>query len=278
MRATRLAIAAMLAACASAAGAEPPFELPPIAPSAGQAPLPDGDQVGQVRSVRFEGNTVIPTAELDKVAAPFLARPLDLAAREQLRLALTQRYIDAGYVNSGALAGIVHGDVLVIAIVEGRLGAVRVRGMGGLRERYLLARLAADQPAPFNMDALRSRFALLLGDPLFARLNARVVPGARQGEAVLDVDVVRARSFELSAYVNNYRPPSIGAGAAGLKGTLRNLTGWGDALDASVQRATGSASSPRAAVGWTFPFSRASATLKVRPSCNARTVQYKCKG
>ncbi len=212
------------------------------------------------KQIRFRGNSVIQSAELDKVAAPYLGRPLDAGELESLRLAITQHYIAAGYVNSGAVLGpqAVDGDTVNVDIVEGRLGAVRVRGMGRLHDDYLVSRLLVDPAAPFNMDALRERYAMALSDPLFERLNARLIPGARPGEAVFDIDVQRARPYQLSSFVNNYRPPSIGAVAVGVKGTVRNLSGRGDALDASVQGGT-SGGGPRASVGWQLPLSRATA-------------------
>lgn len=245
-------IALLLAAAgADALAADPVFELPKRAQAADVAPA------AVARQVRFHGNTVLPTSELDRVAAPFLARPLDQAAREQLRIAVTEHYVAAGYVNSGAVLGAQEGDVLTMEIVEGRLSAMRVLGMNGLRDEYLLERLAGEPGAPFNMEQLRARFALVLSDPLFERLNARLMPGAKPGEAILDVDVTRARPYEVSAYVNNYRPPSIGANAIGLKGVIRNLTGWGDALELGVQGAVSGERSPRSSLAWSMPVSRA---------------------
>ena len=49
----------------------------------------------------------------------------------------------------------------------------------------------------------------LLDDPLFTRINSRIVPGDQLGEATLDMDVERARPYALSVALNNYRPPSI---------------------------------------------------------------------
>jgi hemolysin activation/secretion protein len=253
----RVAVSTLLAgalwpACATAQDA--PYVLPR------RAGAPAAAAPAMVRLVRFRGNTAIASAELEKVAAPYTGRALGEADMEQLRIALTQRYIDAGYVNSGALLGpgALEGDVLTFDIVEGRVTAVRIAGMQGLRDRYLLDRLGASTGA-FNMEALRERFTLLLSDPLFERLNARLMPGTAPGEAVLDIEAVRARPYRLAAFVNNYRPPSIGANALGLKATVRNLSGMGDALDASVQAGTSKDHGARASVAWSVPLDEATA-------------------
>jgi hemolysin activation/secretion protein len=53
------------------------------------------------------------------------------------------------------------------------------------------------------------------------------------------VDVTRARPWDLAVYANNYQAPSTSAEAVGVTGTLRNLTGLGDALDATLQQGRG---------------------------------------
>ncbi len=254
----RLALATWLAACANpglARQAEPPFVLPAQTPAA-----PPGGPV-MVRQIQFRGNTVLPASALEQAAAPYRGRALGEAERERLRLEISQLYVDAGYLNSGAVLGpdALAGDVLTLDVVEGRLSAIRLNGMQGLRDAYLLDRLASNPGAPFNMERLRERFTMLLADPLFARLNARLIPGANPGEAILDVDVTRAPAAHLAAFVNNYRPPSIGAQAIGLKGTINNMSGWGDALDVNLQEASGHSRSPRAGLGWSVPLSAATA-------------------
>jgi hemolysin activation/secretion protein len=249
----RLAVATLLASGTCAAQTDPAYSLPRRA-TAAEAAAPVF-----VRQIRFRGNTVLPTAALDRLALPYANRVLGEAERERLRLDVTEHYVAAGYINSGAVLGpqALEGDVLTLDIVEGRLSAIRIHGMARLRDAYLLERLGQGGTAPFNMEALRERFTLLLSDPLFERLNARLIPGAKPGEAILDVDVTRARPYRLSVFANNYRPPSIGANAAGLKGSIRNLTGWGDLLELNAQAATGKEHSPRTGLGWSAPLTPA---------------------
>jgi hemolysin activation/secretion protein len=204
------------------------FELPPVDQPG--VPEPTG-RVVQVEGYVFEGNRVIDTPTLQKLAEPYRGRQVDLAELEALRMAITRYYVEQGYINSGALLpqnfyrnGTVH-----FRIVEGRLSEIRTHGLGRLRQSYVAQRLARPDES-LDVDTLQERFQLLLTDPLFARLNARLQPGAEPGEAVLDVDVTRARPWDLSLYFNNYQAPSVGAEVAGATGVLRNLTGVGDAL------------------------------------------------
>ena len=190
-----------------------------------------------VKGFEFEGNTVFPTADLQQVVAPYAARKNSRAELEQLRQKLTLYYVERGYINSGALLpdDFYRNGIVRFRIVEGRLEQIRAKGLGGLRESYLKQRLAQGDE-PLNVNELQQRFQLLLTDPLFSKINARLQPGAEPGEAILDVDVTRGRPYDFSVYVNNYLPPSIGPAAVGVNGAVRDLTGLGDTLGATFQQ------------------------------------------
>jgi hemolysin activation/secretion protein len=196
----------------------------------------------RVDRIEFRGNTVFATSELATLAQSIAGRRVSVAEIEDLRQKVTRQYVDRGYVNSGALIdeAALGGGTLTVVVVEGRLDAVRIRGLDGLREGYVVARLVPDPAEPFNIDRLRERFQALLADPLFERVQSSVVPGDRLGSAYLDLDVTRASPYEATLFANNYRPPSIGEYAVGVSGRIRNLTGWGDALDLSAQVPVGS--------------------------------------
>ena len=197
-----------------------------------------------LHGVRFEGNTVLADAELETVAAPFLNRPIGRADLEELRLRLTRFYVDKGYLNSGALLPDqeVAGGVLTYRIIEGQLGEIRVEGTGTLNPDYVSERLRIGAGPPFNVDALRERFQLLLTDPLFEQLNGRLVPGSRRGEAALELTVKRARPYDMSLSVDNYSPPSVGAERLMMSWVARNITGHGDVADLSIGFTDGRAS------------------------------------
>ncbi len=235
------------------------FELPAVDPAdLPRAPRTMPDTIVLEKLV-LRGNTVISTDELISLVANRLGKPQNAADLEDVRLALTRHYIERGYVNSGAVFAddAVAGNTLTLHIVEGRLGEIRLHGMEGLHEDYLRGRLAPATGAVLNLETLRERFQLLLDDPLFKRLNARLLPGASAGEAILDVEVERARPYQLSAFANNYRPPSIGASVIGLSGALRNLTGLGDVLELTLQEAQKTWSEPRTTIAWRAPLGTA---------------------
>ena len=226
------------------------FELPPVKEL---PPTPDASgPTLEVKAVAFEGNAAIATSELELVAAPYLQRPVTRIELEQLRERISRYYLERGYVNSGAILpdDFYRNGVVRLQIIEGRIEEIQLTGMGRLQDGYVRERLIGGDEV-FNVNVLQERFRLLLTDPLFGKINARLQPGSKLGLARLDLDVTRARAWDLAVFGNNYRSPSVGAEAIGATGRVRNLTGLGDAFDASAQG--GNRDNLRYGLGWTVP-------------------------
>ena len=148
------------------------------------------------------------------------------------------------------------------------MGAVHIKGEDGLQKRYIRDRLVrADEV--LNVNVMQQRFRLLLTDPLFDKINSRIIPGDAPGQALLDVEVVRAKPYSLGVFVNNYRPPSIGSEAIGLSGRMRNLSGYGDVLDATLQHGKGA---DPLHVGWSIPFGASGMSFRAGIDHGASTV------
>jgi hemolysin activation/secretion protein len=243
------------------------FELPPVM-TPQEGPAAAGD-IKRVDGVEFIGNRALPTSSLLAVAAPYIGLPMSAAQVEGLREALTHQYTDRGYINSGALLdadGSAGDGVLRFRIIEGQISEVRVHGLKGLHAAYVINRLRGGQHEIFNVNRLRERFQRLLDDPLFAKLNCRILPGEKLGEAILEVDVERARSYGGSVAVNNYRPPSIEEKAYSVSALVRDLIGWGDVLDASVSGPIGESGGINYSAGWQVPINRYYTSLAFRTS------------
>lgn len=241
-------LGAVLVTSAPAAAAEPP---------AAARAAPDRDHY-LLRRVDFEGHTSFSADQLAALAAPFLNRPVRWLDLEELRQRVTRAYVERGLVNSGALLpdDAPRDGVLRVRIVEGQVAQVQVRGAAGLADAYVGARLTR-RAETLDVGVLQERFRLLLADPLFERVNVRLMPGAAPGQAVLDVDVVPAPRWQARLVANNHQAPAVGSRAVGAAATLRNLSGWGDALDLS---ATGGGHNEHYDLAWTLPLA-ASRTL-----------------
>jgi len=187
----------------------------------------------ELDTIIFEGNTIFPNEELNTLAKPYLNKPVSVDELEELRRSITYHYINKGYITSGAIfpPDPIQGKTLRMKIVEGKIGEMRVEGEGWLRRSYIENRLIPNKNTPLNMTELQDRFRFLLTDPLFERLNGRLLPGTDRGLSILDLEVTRSRTYQFSAISDNYRAPSVGAIALGANTWIRNLTKQGDLID-----------------------------------------------
>jgi hemolysin activation/secretion protein len=215
------------------------LRLPPVKPP--EADRPPTVIRALVREIRITGNTVVPTEELERIAAPFENRELTNTDLEELRQRLTRHYIELGYINSGAVIPdqkIVDG-VVEIRIIEGRLTRTEIEGTVHFEKDYFSDRIALRAGPPLNIRDLEQQLQILLRHPMVKSMNAQVVPGERPGEAVLRAQVEEAPRYDLAAVIDNKMAPSLGDAKLTLLGTVNNLTGRGDQLGAELGYADG---------------------------------------
>ena len=217
--------------------------LPPVPPPLPGIPEQLPFERVFVREIQITGSTVFSAAELAEVTNPYVDRYLTAEDIEALRLALTQYYVNRGYVSSGAIIPeqTVAEGVLTLHIIEGELTRIEVEGNRWFRASYFQDRLALSAGPPLNIHAMQERLQLLLQDARIERLNAELRPGVQPGESVLEVRVAESNPYKVWLTFNNYQTPSVGAEVGLITVAHQNLTGHGDIL--SVQYG-GSAGSP----------------------------------
>jgi hemolysin activation/secretion protein len=210
----------------------PPPVLPPLPPPPPEERLAvPGEQI-HVKKIRLVGATVLSPEELAKVTAPYENRLLTAEDLENLRLALTVLYVNAGYVNSGAVIPdqTVEDGVVTLQIIEGQLTGIEIAGNRWFRQKYLRDRLRLGAGAPLNANALQDEMQRLLEDQRIRRLNAELRPGLGLGESVLAVEVEDRQPFRLTLGFDNYQSPSVGAERGWVTVEDANLLGLGDVL------------------------------------------------
>ncbi|MBF0113396.1 MAG: ShlB/FhaC/HecB family hemolysin secretion/activation protein [Desulfamplus sp.] len=216
------------------------FNLPKLLNS--RVPQAQGNAIFTLKGVLFEGNTLFSDKQLNEVAKKFINQQISMADLEELRYQLTRYYVDKGYINSGALIKPnqnVNNGVVTYLIIEGRLTNIEIKGNGRLRENYIKKRVWKDGDTPFNTHKLQDYFQMLLHDPLIEKMEGNIVPGIKPGEAKLDIDVTRARPYDLNITTSNHSSPNLGSEKLSINQTLRNLTGFGDSINAILDLTEG---------------------------------------
>jgi hemolysin activation/secretion protein len=227
-------------------------------PGAGSAAALRNSNPVRVERIVIRGNRALRARALQAVAAPYLGRDLGAADIEELREALTHRYTAHGFVNSVVTLdqnAPFHDGVLSFLAIEGRVKEIRVRGLDGLRVSYVVDRVRGSEDETLNTEVLRERLLRLSEDPLFARVNSSIDSGSDLRDAILNVDVQRARPYSLSVALNNYRPPAIGEKAYDVSAQVRDLTSLGDVVDADLSGPLASAGGGLGyGLDWQLPF------------------------
>ncbi len=262
---------ALLLTLQSATADEPaPLPLETGAPTAPQPLLPpiegaSGSSGPRVRvdGFRIEGSTIFDVAQLREVVARWMGREIDTEELVAVRNALTRLYVDAGYVNSGAVVPDqdLDGGIIEIWIVEGALSHVEIQGNRHYRAGVLRNRLMVGVERPLQVHTIERNLQVLQNDRRIRRVHARLVPGEGRGEAVLVVRVEEESPWDLDLEVSNYSPVAFGAYEGRVVAGNRNLLGLGDILDGRVRVAAGLL---RADVQYDVPVNRWGTRIKLR--------------
>jgi hemolysin activation/secretion protein len=202
--------------------------LPPVPPPSKAI---DSSQLRvHVKEILIHGNTVLDHRVLAGVSQGYVGRVLDTADLEDLRSRLARLYIQAGYVNTQVRLpdqDLNHG-VLQVQVEEGRLERVEITGEDHYRESYLESRLQGLEGEPLNAYVLERRLRDLEQEPGLRMLRARLIPGTKASEAILEVEVVESRRFGAALDFGNELNPLIGEMAGHVSASVLNPLGVGD--------------------------------------------------
>ena len=191
-----------------------------------------------VKQFQFEGNQVFPDYRLALITQPYQNRELSPEELQEVKNRITNLYIQAGYVNSGAiiLDQPVADGIVTITIVEGTLFRIDVTGNEHLRDSYIKNRVIGQEAPALNIRQLQDNLQILQQRQMVKRLHAELRPGVKLGEAILDLDIEEPPPYRLQFNFNNHRSPSIGAYRGEIEAWHYNFTdlfadkGWGDTL------------------------------------------------
>lgn len=212
--------------------AEEPFLPLPLSPD--DEVTDDGTQIA-VREIQVVGSSVFTSDELSAVVAPFENRVLTLGDLQQAAAAITELYLQAGYITSRAvLPDQTAADGIVqILVIEGEVSDIQVEGSDRL-ERYVRDRVALGTESPLNQLELEDQLQLLQFDPLVESIEANLRAGNELGESILTVGVIDAKPFNVDLVLDNYSPETVGRERIGANISYLNPLRLGDEVFAST--------------------------------------------
>jgi hemolysin activation/secretion protein len=193
-----------------------------------------------VKKIEVKGSTVFSQSELNSITQPFEGRNVTLEELTNVADAITQRYLNQGYITSRAVLvdQTITSGVVEIRVFEGGIEEIQVEGNERVSSQYIKNRVRLATLNPLRQDQLEDQLILLRADPLFRNVEASLRPGTQFGQSTLVVRVSEANPFRTAFFVDNYSPPTVGSERFGIGLAYRNLTGLGDQIAASYSRST----------------------------------------
>ncbi|MEM6252871.1 MAG: ShlB/FhaC/HecB family hemolysin secretion/activation protein [Cyanobacteria bacterium P01_D01_bin.156] len=230
---------------------EPPAPLPspedllPLPPTPPDLPEPGLDVPGTVVVERFEviGSTVFSEAELAAATQDYVNRPITFTELFEARSAVTQLYLDAGYVSSGAFLPsdqFIDDGVVEIRVVEGSLEDINIEGLKRLHPGYIRSRIGIAAQPPLNVEDLVESLQLLQINPLIESISAELAAGTRTGGSILNLTVKEAPAIGTQITLDNSRSTTVGSFRRRATFSHANVLGLGDGFNLSYSNTDGS--------------------------------------
>ena len=199
----------------------------------------------RVNAFRISGNTLIPEQELLPLLKSYVDRELELAQLEQAAQVVTLYYRGKGFFLAQAYLPeqTVKGGVIEIAVLEGRLGEIRINRAPGVRVQESLARGIIERstrPGDVVTQSAIERGLLLLNDLPGTAVEGALEAGTVVGTTDLTVDLNTVRVFSGYAAVDNYGSRFSGENRLSTNVAIANALGMGDQLSVGGSVATAS--------------------------------------
>ncbi|MBD2438002.1 ShlB/FhaC/HecB family hemolysin secretion/activation protein [Nostoc sp. FACHB-110] len=254
----------------------PPQSEPSIQPTptpTPETPTTESSQTIRVEKINVIGSTIFNADTFKSITQPVEGREVTIEELRKVADAITQLYLDKGYITSRAILvdQTVNNGVVEIRAIEGGVEKIEVEGTKRLNPEYVRSRIALGSSKPLLTSALEDQLRLLRADPLFSNVEASLRAGSGVGKSILVVRVTEAQQFNAFFSVDNYSPPSIGSERLGVNASYRNLTGNGDELTAAYYRTTQGGANVYD-FNYRLPLNPMNGTLQLRASLNDTNV------
>ncbi len=204
--------------------------------------LDNSEETFVVSEIQLEGSSVFSNDDFAELFSQYVGVPITFNDLLQVRSAVTQRYVDAGYITSGAFIPpqTLEEGVVTVQVLEGSVEEIDVVGTNRLKPGYIRSRLGLVAQPPINASELLAGLQRLQIDPLIETISADLQAGVQPGTSVLRVEVSEADSFDLGVALDNSRSPNVGSIERRIDLQEGNLFGIGDRILLSYTNTNGS--------------------------------------
>ena len=244
----------------------------PVQPTPIPESLPATSAI-RVEKIQVSGSTIFNAATINAIAKSVEGRVVSLEELLRVADAISQLYLDRGYITSRAVLTNqeIRNGLVEIQVIEGSLEKIEVQGTKRLNPNYVLERIALGAGKPLSTANLEEQLRLLRSDPLLENIEASLRSGSGLGQSILVLRVTEAKTFDSTLSIDNYSPPSVGSERLGVSTNFRNLTGIGDEFAAAYYRSTRGGSNIYD-FSYRLPLNAMNGALQLRTSFNNNKV------
>ena len=192
---------------------------------------PGGGPTFLLNKVVFDSSAFITQEELAAMAADYTGRKIDNLGMQRLVQAVNELFAARklltaiAYIPQQDLAG----GVLRVAIIEGRLGAVKVEGNDRLPTETVMGAIEAQPGAVVDVPAIE-RDVAWFNKSRNAQIQASLQPGANFGLTDIQLTVLEPPVNAVQVFVDNMGVESVGQYEAGINYQRYGLWGNDDKL------------------------------------------------
>jgi hemolysin activation/secretion protein len=174
------------------------------------APAPGGPTV-VIKQVVFDKSKFLSKAELDALAAKYIGARVDISQIQKLVKSVNDLYAAKGVATGNAYLPpqTLDNGVLHIGLVEGKLGAMTVKGASRLSADYLRDRIGEEPGQVVDTNQLANRLAAFNRTGV-AQVQASLQAGSQFGLTNIQLAVTEPPANSLSLFVDDQGVPSVG--------------------------------------------------------------------
>lgn len=194
-----------------------------------------------LKRIAFSRSRFLAPQRLQALAKPYLHHPIHVAALYRLVAKVNGLYAQRGLVTDRAILPpqrIRHG-VVHIRLVEGRVGAFRIRGLSYTDRSFVTSRVPVTGDGQVLDSAALERELIWFDRTNDVALKASLRPGSRFGLTNVLLQAVEPPRYRLDLLVNNEGERSTGRLQGGIYGLIYGPLGHGDRLSLYAVKSRG---------------------------------------
>ena len=172
---------------------------------------PSGEKTFRLKTVTFDPSAFLSKEELDAIIQPYVGTSIDISQIQRIIKSVNDLYAEKGIVTASATLPPqdLKDGVLRIALVEGKLGKVDVKGNDRLRSDFVRDHVSTAPGAVVDVPLLTREIASFNKTGV-AQIQASLASGASFGLTDIELAVIEPPGLSVQLFGDNQGVESVG--------------------------------------------------------------------